>query len=110
MLPFPVHFYYSFHFCIDHSKLDFYTNADTMPEWEHIEVLRLRSSYEESCSICLDIPIFPKASKCGHIFWYACMPNYTHCYITNKHTNIGIINIIFNELITVIAPIAKSLP
>ena len=45
-------------------------------EWENVEQVIIHPTEDISCPICLDAPIVPKVTKCGHIYCWSCILRY----------------------------------
>ncbi|CAG2108018.1 unnamed protein product [Medioppia subpectinata] len=53
------------------------SNPDTSVDWNSVEEIRFNSLTAETyCPICLDSPVAPKMTRCGHIFCWSCALHY----------------------------------
>ncbi|XP_078441329.1 RING/U-box superfamily protein isoform X2 [Wolffia australiana] len=51
-------------------------DPDKMLEWEDIVCVRYLTPFEVHCPICLESPISPQITSCGHIFCFPCILQY----------------------------------
>ncbi len=51
-------------------------SADTPLPWDAIEVVIVPAAHDVSCPICLDTPMAPRLTKCGHFFCWPCILRY----------------------------------
>ncbi|KAL6058639.1 RING finger protein 10 [Balamuthia mandrillaris] len=80
----PVHFnkerylQANYRFVVNPSKpyLQHLYEPDLLVEWEDIEQIYLSSPLPYKCPICLDEPLAPKMTRCGHIFCWGCILHY----------------------------------
>lgn len=54
-------------------------SSDSLIPWEAVHSVVLRGSMDEfQCPICLDAPIAPRITECGHVYCLPCMLQYLH--------------------------------
>lgn len=59
----------------DYSKHS--ADPDSSIDWDSIEEIRFNSLTAETyCPICLDTPLAPKITRCGHIYCWSCVLHY----------------------------------
>ncbi|KFD55687.1 hypothetical protein M514_03435, partial [Trichuris suis] len=63
-------------FVVLNSVLACATNPDKIIDWDLVEEIRLNTSDELVCPICLEPPIAAKITKCGHVYCWACILHY----------------------------------
>ncbi|PUZ75841.1 hypothetical protein GQ55_1G241000 [Panicum hallii var. hallii] len=51
-------------------------DPDKMLQWEDIICVRFYSPSEVQCPICLESPLCPQITSCGHIYCFACILRY----------------------------------
>jgi len=52
-------------------------NPNKPIEWDEVEWVRLYQHHDDHrCSICLELPLVPKVTRCGHIFCLPCIYHY----------------------------------
>lgn len=51
-------------------------DADKTLEWENIICVRYSTPYPVQCPICLESPLCPQITSCGHIFCFPCILRY----------------------------------
>jgi len=60
-----------------HSNVDqkpYLDNPDLLVDWSTVEQVRIRSVGDVlCCPICLEVPVAPQVTKCGHVYCYACL-------------------------------------
>ncbi|KAL0483365.1 hypothetical protein AKO1_014721 [Acrasis kona] len=52
------------------------SDPDKLVEWSTIELIRTITKDEVTCPVCLENPVAPKITKCGHTFCYHCILRY----------------------------------
>ncbi|KAF9618945.1 hypothetical protein IFM89_002940 [Coptis chinensis] len=52
------------------------TDADKMLQWENVVCVRYSTPYPVQCPICLETPLCPQITSCGHIFCFPCILRY----------------------------------
>jgi len=50
--------------------------ADQLVDWDEVEQIVLQTPVPYNCPICLDNPMAPKMTKCGHIYCWSCISRY----------------------------------
>lgn len=50
--------------------------TDQLVDWDEIEQIVLQTPVPYNCPICLDAPMAPKMTKCGHIYCWSCINRY----------------------------------
>ncbi|KAF3631600.1 putative lysosomal alpha-mannosidase-like isoform X1, partial [Capsicum annuum] len=55
-----------------HSSID----PDKMLQWEDIVCVRYSTPFHVQCPICLEDPLCPQITSCGHIFCFPCIMQY----------------------------------
>ncbi|KAJ1969775.1 hypothetical protein H4R35_006051 [Dimargaris xerosporica] len=53
-----------------------FTDPDTFVPWNQIEQVLIDSHQPPTCPICLEVPVAPRVTKCGHIFCLPCVLRY----------------------------------
>ncbi|KAL5717347.1 hypothetical protein ACHQM5_010365 [Ranunculus cassubicifolius] len=51
-------------------------DADKMLQWEDVICVRYSTPYPVQCPICLESPLCPQITSCGHIFCFPCILRY----------------------------------
>ncbi|CAH9125159.1 unnamed protein product [Cuscuta epithymum] len=51
-------------------------DPDKMLEWEDIICVKFSTSFPVQCPICLEDPLCPQITSCGHIFCFPCIMQY----------------------------------
>ncbi|KAL5241094.1 hypothetical protein ACI65C_008504 [Semiaphis heraclei] len=51
-------------------------DQDEIVDWDCIEQIKMFSTQFIKCPICMDIPITPKMTRCGHIYCWPCILHY----------------------------------
>ncbi|VVC33085.1 Hypothetical protein CINCED_3A022956 [Cinara cedri] len=51
-------------------------DQDEIVHWDCIEQIKMFSTQFIKCPICMDIPITPKMTRCGHIYCWPCILRY----------------------------------
>jgi len=52
-------------------------DVDQLIQWDCInKIIFIQNEKEINCPICLNAPICPKSTKCGHVFCWSCMLQY----------------------------------
>ncbi|XAR52059.1 hypothetical protein NMG60_11006909 [Bertholletia excelsa] len=51
-------------------------NPDKMLRWEDIICVKFSTAFAVQCPICLDDPLCPQITSCGHIFCFPCILRY----------------------------------
>ncbi|KZV27522.1 RING finger protein 10 [Dorcoceras hygrometricum] len=64
-------------------------DPDNMLHWEDIICLKYRTSLPVQCPICLDDPLCPQITTCGHIFCFPCILQYL-CMGEDDHIGEGL--------------------
>ncbi|EFN85979.1 RING finger protein 10 [Harpegnathos saltator] len=54
----------------------YWTNPDVLVDWKSVEQIKVRSSENLSCPICLCPPIAGKMTRCGHVYCWPCILHY----------------------------------
>ena len=54
----------------------FATDPDAPLEWNDIELVIVPAQHDVICPICLDWPVTPRLTKCGHFFCWPCILQY----------------------------------
>lgn len=54
----------------------FETDPDVPLEWGDIELVLVPAQQDTSCPICLDTPLAPRLTRCGHYFCWPCILQY----------------------------------
>ncbi|PJF18541.1 putative e3 ubiquitin ligase [Paramicrosporidium saccamoebae] len=55
---------------------EFGVNPDAQLEWNDIEMVVVPAQQDVTCPICLDTPLAPQLTKCGHFFCWPCILRY----------------------------------
>jgi hypothetical protein len=55
---------------------EFDVNPDAQLEWNDIEMVVVPAQQDVACPICLDTPLAPQLTKCGHFFCWPCILRY----------------------------------
>lgn len=58
------------------NKTVFSTDPDARLDWSDIELVIVPAQQDASCPICLDTPLAPRLTKCGHFFCWPCILRY----------------------------------
>lgn len=72
---------------INYNKIDIYQSnfeyyvkepilENNKIQWDIIEMIHYKSKELITCPICLEIPVVPKITKCGHIYCSSCLYKY----------------------------------
>lgn len=59
---------------VDYSP--YLVDPDMLVDWNLIEQVRLRSTEDVACPICLDTPAAAKMTRCGHVYCWPCILHY----------------------------------
>jgi hypothetical protein len=52
-------------------------DPDHLVDWQSVEQVILATTEDDQvCPVCMDVPVAPKMTKCGHIFCLSCMLHY----------------------------------
>lgn len=69
----------NYRFIVDSNKCDVdkcRNDPDYAVDWNVVEEVICTSTTVPSCTICMDEPICPKMTKCGHVFCWTCLLQY----------------------------------
>ncbi|XP_014215587.1 RING finger protein 10 isoform X2 [Copidosoma floridanum] len=83
-------------------------NVDKLIDWELIQQIRIQSSENLSCPICLYPPVAAKMTRCGHVYCWPCILKYLSlseepgpkcpvCYYSVYKAGLKSVKIIINE-------------
>ncbi|OQV15419.1 RING finger protein 10 [Hypsibius exemplaris] len=53
-----------------------HVDPDVLVDWNNIELIKVYSSEEQNCPICLHPPTAAKMTRCGHVFCWPCILHY----------------------------------
>ena len=51
-------------------------DPDRPVDWSDVERVLVPTSHDAVCPICLDVPVAPRLTQCGHFFCWACILRY----------------------------------
>ncbi|XP_014480354.1 PREDICTED: RING finger protein 10 [Dinoponera quadriceps] len=54
----------------------YWTNPDVLVDWKLVEQIKVHSSENLSCPICLCPPVAGKMTRCGHVYCWPCILHY----------------------------------
>lgn len=67
---------------------DLYSRDSDAPlDWNEIELVIVPAQYDVTCPICLDTPLAPRLTKCGHFFCWPCILRYAAVNSTSGSGN-----------------------
>lgn len=61
---------------LDRYKEVFRLDPDAPLEWNDMELVIVPAQHDVICPICLDTPVVPRLTKCGHFFCWPCILRY----------------------------------
>ncbi len=85
------------HFCVN-SNVDIsslHYDPDLVVPWEGVEHVVLQSTTPDVCSICLDDPMSPVITKCGHVYCLPCVLSFmgtnsvSKCPVCHLHVKVA---------------------
>lgn len=60
-----------------------FKDTNLVLDWKFVEFVLVPLEYLSSCPICLDTPVIPRMTNCGHLFCYECILAYMLCPHSN---------------------------
>lgn len=68
------------------NRTAFDIDPDALLDWSSIELVVVPASGEVRCPICLDVPLAPRITRCGHFFCWPCILRYASTMEATSHT------------------------